>query len=94
MKITKVTEVRSLHIETNGGGYNRYIRYSPDNWYAIMFDSNDQLTENYCKKMEKLYQEWLAENGGENSNQSDMKQVSRQSKRPKLYSANIFRKIK
>jgi len=94
MKITKVTEVRSLHIETNGGGYNRYIRYSSDNWYVMMFDSNDQLTENYCKKMEKLYQEWLAKNGGETSNQSDVKQVTRQYKKFKPFSTGKFQKIR
>ena len=98
MQITDVIELKYIHTETNRGAYYRYIRYSPENWYKKVLDSNvlliEKLTENDRKEMEKLYQEWLAKNGGETSNQSDIKQVTRQYKKFKPFSTGKFQKIR
>jgi hypothetical protein len=61
MKITNATRSIVFYVETDENELNRYTRHSSENWTVTMGESDETVYD--CEEMEKLFQEWLSQNG-------------------------------
>ncbi len=62
MKIIDVTPIKGHVVETDSTDqfYFQYTRYSADNWFVRMGESDEQFYN--CEEMEALFQEYIKNN--------------------------------
>jgi len=57
MKILDVWKIKGYNVETNGQVFYSYTRYSSDNWYVRMGESDEPVYD--CEEIEALFQEYI-----------------------------------
>lgn len=62
MKIEDIIELKIFKVRVSNGQFEYYIRYSADNWFVTMGQSEEPVYN--CKSLEELFQRFIVDNPG------------------------------